>query len=55
MKLLVIGASGRTGRHVLDQGLRRGHAITAFTRHLPVTRVIWPAPFIIRRTGGTRI
>jgi len=32
MKLLVIGSTGRTGRHVLDQGLRRGHCITAFTR-----------------------
>lgn len=32
MKLLVIGAGGRTGRHVLDQGLRCGHVITAFTR-----------------------
>ncbi len=32
MKLLVIGATGRTGRHVLEQGLLRGHTITAFTR-----------------------
>ena len=32
MQLLVIGSTGRTGRHVLDQGIRRGHAITAFTR-----------------------
>lgn len=32
MKLLVIGSTGRTGRHVLDQGLRRGHEITAFSR-----------------------
>jgi putative NADH-flavin reductase len=33
MRILVIGATGRTGLHVLEQGLRRGHAITAFTRH----------------------
>ncbi|HEU5012145.1 MAG TPA: NAD(P)-binding oxidoreductase [Roseiflexaceae bacterium] len=32
MQLLVIGATGRTGRLVVEQGLRRGHAITAFTR-----------------------
>jgi putative NADH-flavin reductase len=33
MNILVIGATGRTGKHVLEQGLRRGHAMTAFTRH----------------------
>ena len=32
MKLTVFGATGRTGRHVLRQGVGRGHAITAFTR-----------------------
>jgi uncharacterized protein YbjT (DUF2867 family) len=32
MKLTVFGATGRTGRHVLAQGLRRGHQLTAFTR-----------------------
>ena len=32
MNMLVIGANGRTGLHVLEQGLRRGHAITAFAR-----------------------
>lgn len=32
MKILVIGAAGRTGRHVLEQGLARGHEITAFAR-----------------------
>ncbi len=33
MRILVIGATGQTGQLVLEQGLRRGHAITAFTRH----------------------
>ena len=33
MNILVIGATGRTGKHVLEQGLQRGHAMTAFTRH----------------------
>ena len=32
MKLTVIGSTGRTGRHVVDQALRRGHRVTAFTR-----------------------
>lgn len=32
MKLLIIGAAGRTGRLVLAQGLQRGHEITAFVR-----------------------
>ncbi len=33
MKITVFGATGRTGRHVLAEGLRRGHQMTAFTRH----------------------
>lgn len=32
MNLLVIGSTGRTGKYVLEQGIGRGHAITAFTR-----------------------
>jgi putative NADH-flavin reductase len=32
MKLLVIGSTGRTGKHILEQGERRGYEITAFTR-----------------------
>ncbi|MEV1002262.1 NAD(P)H-binding protein [Nonomuraea sp. NPDC050202] len=32
MKILVIGSTGRTGRHVLAQGVERGHEITAFAR-----------------------
>jgi putative NADH-flavin reductase len=32
MRLTVFGATGRTGRHVLTQGLRRGHQLTACTR-----------------------
>lgn len=32
MKLLVIGATGRTGRLVLEQALARGHDVTAFAR-----------------------
>jgi len=32
MKLLVFGASGRTGRRVVDQALQQGHVVTAFAR-----------------------
>ena len=31
-KIAVIGSTGRTGRLVLEEGLRRGHSMTAFTR-----------------------
>lgn len=33
MRITIIGATGRTGRHLLEQGVRRGHAMTAFARH----------------------
>jgi NAD(P)-dependent dehydrogenase (short-subunit alcohol dehydrogenase family) len=32
MKLLVLGATGRTGRHVTRQALARGHDVTAVVR-----------------------
>ncbi len=32
MRLLVLGATSRTGRQLLDQGLAAGHALTAFAR-----------------------
>src|SRR6266705_697284 len=32
MKLFVIGATGRTGREVVQQALTRGHEVTAFVR-----------------------
>ena len=32
MRFLVLGATGRTGRHLLDLGLARGHRLTAFVR-----------------------
>jgi putative NADH-flavin reductase len=38
MRLLVLGASGKTGRHLIDQGLARGHRITALVR--PTAKVI---------------
>lgn len=32
MKLLILGASGPTGRHLVDQALGAGHEVTAFAR-----------------------
>ena len=32
MKLLILGASGPTGRHLVDQALAAGHEVTAFAR-----------------------
>lgn len=32
MKLFVIGATGRTGREIVEQALTRGHHVTAFVR-----------------------
>jgi uncharacterized protein YbjT (DUF2867 family) len=32
MRVLVFGATGSVGRHVVEQGLLRGHEITAFVR-----------------------
>lgn len=32
MKLFVIGATGRTGQEIVQQGLERGHEVTAFVR-----------------------
>lgn len=33
MRIIIIGATGRTGHHLLEQGIRRGYAMTAFARH----------------------
>jgi putative NADH-flavin reductase len=32
MNLFVIGATGRTGREIVEQALARGHDVTAFVR-----------------------
>lgn len=33
MKLLIFGATGGTGRHVVEQALQQGHQVTAFSRN----------------------
>ncbi|MCI4671495.1 MAG: SDR family oxidoreductase [Bacteroidia bacterium] len=40
MKVLVIGASGRLGSHLVDYSLEKGHEVTAFARNIenyPIT------------------
>jgi uncharacterized protein YbjT (DUF2867 family) len=32
MRLYVIGGSGRTGHHLIDQAIARGHDVTALVR-----------------------
>lgn len=32
MKLIIFGASGKTGRHMVAQTLAAGHEVTAFVR-----------------------
>src|SRR5829696_6094888 len=32
MKLLIFGASGKTGQHLVSQALEQGHMVTAFAR-----------------------
>ena len=32
MRITVFGATGRTGRHIVDQALARGYEVTAFAR-----------------------
>jgi len=32
MKIIIFGASGRTGRHLIEQALELGHDVTAFAR-----------------------
>lgn len=38
MKVLVVGASGGSGRAVVEELLSRGHAVTAFSRHASALR-----------------
>lgn len=48
MKVLIIGASGRTGRYLIQDSLALGHTVTAFIRH-PAD---WPAPDHVRVAKG---
>jgi len=32
MKILLLGATGRTGMHIIEEALKRGHKISAIAR-----------------------
>jgi putative NADH-flavin reductase len=42
MKIAVMGASGRTGAHVVKQGLERGHEVRAIARNIEVISKVEP-------------
>ena len=33
MKILILGATGRTGRHIIEEAIKRGHKISAIARN----------------------
>jgi nucleoside-diphosphate-sugar epimerase len=50
VNVTVFGATGGVGAHLVDQGLARGHAITALVRdpaRLPAREVLWPYRLVI--------
>ena len=52
MKLVVFGASGRTGRHVVELALEEGHTVTAFVRD--PQKVTWNRPGLELHAGDVR-
>lgn len=48
MRILVLGATGRTGAHVVRQALHRGLAVTAVARHPKAVPVVHPALTVLR-------
>lgn len=51
MRLFVVGATGRTGRHVVQQALERGHGVTAFTRRPETVTTAHPRLEVVRGDG----
>ncbi len=49
MKIVVFGATGATGRHVVDQALSVGHEVIAVARH---PEQVTPRPNLIARAGN---
>jgi putative NADH-flavin reductase len=49
VKITALGATGRTGRLVVAEALRRGHAVTALVRDGPTTGPALPAEVVVRR------
>ncbi|MDZ4168313.1 MAG: NAD(P)H-binding protein [Coriobacteriia bacterium] len=51
MRILVVGAAGRTGRHVVEQALGHGHEVRAFTHSAPLD-IVHPRLQVV--TGDAR-
>ena len=51
MNIVVIGSTGRTGRLLLEEGIRRRHAMTAFTRRPDALADIAGLGMVIRGDG----
>lgn len=51
MNLVVFGATGRTGKAVIDDALRRGHRVVAASRS--AAEHPWPAPVVARSVDIT--
>jgi uncharacterized protein YbjT (DUF2867 family) len=52
MRLFILGATGRTGRALLDQGRQRGHSVTAFVRSPEKLAELQDG--VVARTGDPR-
>ncbi len=55
MNVLVFGASGRTGRELVKQGLAQGHTVTAFVRHPASFDIAHPQLKIVRGDAVDRV
>jgi putative NADH-flavin reductase len=47
MKILVLGATGATGRHLLDQALAKGHEVTALVRESAKISITHPRLVVV--------
>ena len=53
MRLLILGATGATGRELVDQALASGHEVTAFVRN--AARVTVKHPNLTVTTGDVSV
>jgi putative NADH-flavin reductase len=54
MKLFLLGATGRTGRHVLEQALKRGHIIHALVRDKQKVKLASPNLILFEGTPSDK-
>lgn len=53
MKIIIFGASGSVGRHLVDQALTAGHSVTAFGRNPSVLTADQPIWYGRQATSST--